>query len=273
MFFIIHILSAITLAAIITSCTPASGSFGKNTGTDNTTNQKTKLSSPELLDVIVPDSYPSQIKDYTGFKVSFNKNNATPNWVSWELLASETDGISPRSNKFWQDDGIDGCPHPSDYKHSGFDKGHMSPSAENKWSRNAMYDCFVMTNMCPQDHALNSGAWSTLEKKERIWAQRDSLLIIVAGPIYTNSDIKTIGYGKVRIPSAFFKVILAPDIPQPRAIGFIYPNFRAPGNMQNYSMTVDKVEEITGYNFFHALPDEIEDMVESKTSFAEWNRN
>ncbi len=74
------------------------------------------------------------------------------------------------------------------------------------------------------------------------------------------------------VPSAFFKVILAPYVDKPRAIGFVYPNMSAPGNMQNYVMTVDDVEALTGYDFFSALPDEIEKEVESKASFREWNQ-
>lgn len=135
-----------------------------------------------------------------------------------------------------------------------------------------MNDCFVMTNMTPQDHSLNTGAWNTLENKERLWAERDSALIIVAGPIYADTDKKRIGDSGVRVPSAFFKVLLAPYVEKPRAIGFVYPNMASPGNMENYSMSVDQVEELTGLDFFSSLPDDVEEMVESRVSFTEWNR-
>lgn len=221
--------------------------------------------------VKVPASLPSEEKDYEGFRVSFNADNRTPNWVAWELLGSETEGEVGRTNKFWQDEELEGCPATDDYKRSGFDRGHMCPAADQKWSQTAMEDCFVLANICPQDHSLNSGAWKTLEDKERQWARRDSRIVIVAGPIYENSDTQRIGEAGVRVPSAFFKVLLAPALDKPRAIGFVYPNMTAPGNMQNYSMTVDEVEKITGYDFFYNLPDDIENEVESKASFVEWN--
>lgn len=221
--------------------------------------------------VKVPASLASEEKSYEGFRVSFNADNRTPNWVAWELLGSETEGEVGRTNKFWQDEELEGCPTTDDYKRSGFDRGHMCPAADQKWSQTAMEDCFVLANICPQDHSLNSGAWKTLEDKERQWARRDSRIVIVAGPIYENSDTQRIGEAGVRVPSAFFKVMLAPAIDKPRAIGFVYPNMTAPGNMQNYSMTVDEVEEITGYDFFYNLPDDIENEVESKASFVEWN--
>lgn len=243
-------------------------------GKENSTSSPVRNDSGkyDLLDVKTPRSLPSQIKHYTGFTLSFNAQSHTPNWVAWSLDTEKIDGPFSRSDKFWQDDDIDGCPSYNDYKRSGFDRGHMCPAADNKLSQAMMDDSFVMANMCPQAHALNSGAWKTLESKEREWVRRDKKLYIVAGPIYTPSDSHYIGSSQIKVPSAFFKVIIAPEIDSPRGIGFIYPNMTAPGNMQNYSMTIDQVEEITGLDFFHNLPDELENTIESQTSFREWNK-
>lgn len=228
-------------------------------------------SPADLLDVASGDPV-SVVKNYEGFRVAFNARNHTPDWVAWELLGSETEGSESRSNKFWSDPELEGCPLPADYRNSGYDRGHMCPAGDQKWSREAMHDCFVMANMCPQDHSLNTGAWNTLENKERTWAKRDSAIVIVAGPIYENTDTITIGENGVRVPGAFFKVIAAPYLQEPRAIAFIFPNMSAPGNMQQYVMSVDEVEKLTGLDFFHNLPDEIENRIESASSFVEWNR-
>lgn len=220
----------------------------------------------------VPEGTPEQIVEYEGFRVSFNKDNKTPNWVAWELLGSEVDGPVSRSDNFWQDNSVKGCPATTDYTRSGYDRGHLCPAADQKWSEKAMADCFVMTNMAPQNHSLNAGAWNTLENKERNWAKRDSAIVIIAGPIYEKSDTERIGQAGVRVPSAFYKVIIAPYLDEPRGIGFVYPNMSSPGNMQNYSMSIDEVEKITGIDFFYNLPDDIEDRIESVTSFKEWDK-
>lgn len=221
------------------------------------------------LEITKPEG---EIVRYEGFSLCFDERRHTPRWVGWELLASEASGEESRSNRFWQDDDIYGCPAPSDYTNSGYDRGHLCPAADQKWSKQAMRDCFSMANMAPQDHALNSGAWATLEKKERLWAERDSAIVIIAGPVYSGSNPKKIGDTGVHVPDAFFKVFLAPYLDKPRAIGFIYPNTSAPGNMQDYSMSVDGVEKITGLDFFSALPDSIENRVEAVYSFNDWNR-
>lgn len=239
---------------------------------DNEINTTSTCHYPNLEVAEIPSSLKSIRKDYEGFTVSFNPDNGTPNWVGWELLASETDGPYSRTNQFWQDPALKGCPSTDDYKRSGYDRGHLCPAADQKWSEQAMTDCFVLANMAPQDHSLNSGAWASLEKRERAWSERDSAIVIVAGPIYEKSDTKRIGAAGVRVPSAFFKVIAAPYAAKPRAIGFVYPNMSSPGAMQNYVMSVDDVERLTGFDFFSSLPDKIENEIEATTSFKEWNR-
>lgn len=229
-------------------------------------------SDKDFLSVAIPSGIAGQLKDYEGFRVSFNSDNHTPNWVAWELLGVETDGPKSRYNKFWQDEEIEGCPVTSDYSYSGYDRGHMCPAADQKWSEQAMIDCFSLANIVPQDNALNTGAWKTLENKERAWAKRDSAILIVAGPIYEDSDTQRIGYAGVRVPSAFFKVLAAPYLDSPRGIAFVYPNMSSPGNMENYVMTIRDVEKLTGYDFFHNMPDDLEEAIESKASFRDWNK-
>ena len=222
--------------------------------------------------VRIPNGLTSQIKSYTGFTLSYNKDNRTPNYVAWELLRSEVATDMSRSDNFWQDPDIDGCTKHSDYTRSGYDRGHMCPAADQKWSTKAMNDCFVIANMCPQLHDLNSGAWQTLEDKERQWAKRDSAVWIVAGPIYSKADTTYFESSKVRVPGAFFKVLVAPYLKEPRGIAFVYPHMKCSGNMQDYATTIDEVEKITGFDFFASLPDDIEKKVESTFSFTDWNR-
>ena len=228
-----------------------------------------------LYEVILPEGIPSQTKMYTGFFVSFNKDNRTPNYVSWELLSSETYGTANRNNyDFWRDTEIEGCP-TKDYQFStyGYQRGHMCPAADQKWSEVAMKDCMVMANMCPQLGDLNEKAWEKLEEKERQWAKRDGAIWIVAGPIYDESnDNLRIGANDVRVPGAFFKAFLYYNGKDSRAIAFIYPNELAPGNMQDYAMSIDDLEKETGYDFFSYLPDDIENAVEAEFSFTEWNK-
>lgn len=208
--------------------------------------------------------------DYDYFSVDFNSDLHIPNWVAWELTRDETFGTEKRS-KFLRDNSVDGCPNSSDYTGSGYDRGHMAPAADMKWSPTAMEQCFYMTNICPQSHILNGGTWKKLEEKCRIWARVDSAIIIVCGPILTPAPDEFIGRSEVAVPKGFFKVICSPHADPPRAIGFIMPNGKVEGGLQAAAVSVDSVESITGLDFFSALPDSIEDAIERECRFHYWS--
>lgn len=230
------------------------------------------IDAQALQNVIVPDNLPEIIVNYEGFKVSFNPEQHVPNYVVWELTGEETRGDIPRKAKFHADKNVPGCASLDDYRNSGFDRGHMAPAADMKWNVNAMDDSHALTNMCPQTHTLNGGRWATLEDKARLWAQRDSAIIIIAGPILTDEIAERIGPSKVAVPERFFKVIMAPFANPPRAIAFIMPNFPPYDPLEVMATTVDNIEQITGFDFFSVLPDSIENIVENQCHFNYWNR-
>ena len=99
----------------------------------------------------------------------------------------------------------------ADYTRSGYDKGHMAPAADMKWSPQAMEESFYFSNMCPQHPQLNRRGWKNLEEKIRDWAIADSAIIIICGPIVAKQP-KTIGKNKVVVPQQFFKVVLSPFV-------------------------------------------------------------
>lgn len=208
--------------------------------------------------------------NYTGMTISFNPGLHIPNWVSWELTRDEAAGEEPRADKFSRDYDVAGCADPSDYRNSGYDRGHMAPAADMKWDALAMKESFYMTNVCPQAKSLNTGAWKKLEEKCRQWAVRDSALVIVCGPV-PSAPREYIGDNRVAVPERFFKVILAPYANPPRGIGFIMPNSRVEGGMQRAAVSIDEVERLTGHDFFSELPDSIEAAVESDCRFNYWS--
>lgn len=230
---------------------------------DSNLNLEKVISAPGTAEQIIP---------YTGMTVSFNPRYRIPNWVAWELTYNEAEGQVKRNQRFARDNNVKACPSPSDYTRSGYDRGHMAPAGDMKWSPEAMEESFYMTNICPQLHTLNSGAWKALEEKCRQWVMLDSTLIIIAGPVLRrNPPSEYLGDSGVAVPNEFFKVILAPQARPIRAIGFIMPNGKVPGGIQQAAVSVDEVEEITGHDFFSELPDEIESQVESQKQFHLWS--
>lgn len=210
-----------------------------------------------------------------GFVISFNSETNCPNYVAWYLTSKRAKANSvKRKDEFSGDPAIPAGRRveTQDYYRSRYDRGHMCPSGDNKHSRRAMDDCFLMTNMCPQSHALNIGAWNDLEQECRRWAKNYGAVAIVCGPIYDSKSPQHIGRRghRVVVPDRFFKVVLM-NGRIPKAIGFIYPNRNATRPMRDYAVSVDEVERVTGIDFFYQLDDRTEVRIEAECSPSAWN--
>lgn len=263
----LHPLAAIAAMVVIILVT------WRITATDRSRSTHLLYYDDELLNVAIDSCVNQQIVDYPGFKVSFNSTMHQPNYVAWELTADEARATGPRESKFETDPDVYGCPTPADYKHSGVDRGHMIPAADVKWNPEAMKASHLLSNICPQDHRLNAGAWANLENNCRSWAIRDSAIVIICGPVLTDRMPRTIGKAnKIPVPERFFKVVLSPYSNPPRGIGFIMNNGQVNGGVQATAVTIDQVEDITGFDFFASLPDEIENEVEAQCAYHVWQR-
>lgn len=210
------------------------------------------------------------IKKRYSYTLSYNHDTKNPNWVAWTITSNHASGSVQRMD--FQDD--DDMPGPkgylSDYYNSGYDRGHMCPAGDNKWSEKAMEDCFLITNMCPQNNSLNRGMWNSIEQQCRSWAKKYGKVYVVCGPIYLNQQHRKIGKNKVVVPEAFFKVVLRMG-DHPQAIGFVCRNASQKGKKKtDFVNTVDDVERITGYDFFSKLPDGVESKVEAHADINEW---
>ncbi len=225
---------------------------------------------PEWLNVGIPEDVAETKLFYTGFNVSFNPVWHVPNYVAWELTGEKTHGSVARNSRFAQDCSVDGCATLDDYRRSGFDRGHMAPAADMKWSQEAMTESHLLTNIVPQDHKLNSGRWNSLEQKSRTIARRDSIIIIIAGPVLSDRIVRTIGESEVAVPERFFKVLFSPFADPPQAIAFVLPNRQIQDPLSALTMSVDQLEEITGFDFFSSLPDSIEETMERNSKPGFW---
>lgn len=248
----------------------------RNTDTDeNARKGKRTLRSTDLSDNVeipAPLTRSGEIiltrKAYT---VSYNPSTRLPNWVAWHLTADHIDGNYSRGGmKFHKDKEV---PEPratdEDYKGSGYDRGHMCPSGDNKWDADAQWESFYLTNACPQHHGLNRGDWNEMEQQCREWAKRMGDIYIVCGPILFKGKHKTIGKNRVVVPEAFFKVVLCLR-GTPKAIGFIYRNTDGDRPKGDYVNSVDQVERVTGIDFFPSLPDDVENKVEAEAKLEDW---
>ena len=219
-------------------------------------------------------SKPEVILFKSAFIISYNVTTLCPNYVAWRLTPERTDGKLRRKDQFAEDMvlGERTRVSPQDYMGSGYDRGHMCPAGDNKHNQAAMDESFLMTNVCPQHHALNEGDWNELEQQCRRWVRDYGDLYIVCGPIFDGKNPAKIGRRKgvrVSVPERFYKVVLSMGS-QPKAIGFIYPNRATSADMRSYAVSVDDVERLSGIDFFPLLPDDVERRIEHVCNPAAW---
>jgi endonuclease G len=206
-----------------------------------------------------------QIIYHEGYTVSYNPEYKIANWVAYELTAKEVGGQVKRSNNFIPDPMVteDETSTNEDYARSGYDRGHLAPAGDMKWSRRAMEESFYYTNICPQDKGLNTGIWNSLEEQCRTWASRYGSLLIVTGPVIEDS-LKRLGSHRVGIPNTFYKVICIPSGNKPKGIGFLFENRKyANTGIRAMAVSIDSVEKVSGIDFFPSFPSEVQEEMEA----------
>ena len=226
------------------------------------------------LELAIPQftkSTKSQVIEHIGYTVSYNEQRRNPNWVAYELTAAEVDGTEPRGSKFIPDPEVRGRQAvDDDYRNSGWDRGHLAPAADMKWSEQAMDESFYLSNISPQNGNLNRGVWKSIEELTRDNAQQYGEILVVTGPVFTNKKgLGYIGDNRVIIPNGFYKVLLAYDNGY-TGIGFYCENVAGKKKLSTYARSIDEIEDITGIDFFHQLPDEIEGIAEAGYDWNDW---
>ncbi len=208
---------------------------------------------------------------YNGFIINYNTQRLIPNWVAYELTAEEVAGEIPRARGFSMDLDYKGRQAMrEDYSNTGWDKGHMAPSADMKWSQTAMNESFYLTNICPQNHDLNGKDWHSLEKYVRDWALKFGSIWVVCGPYVYANTYGTIGERNVVVPDGFFKAVLRRDGKDFKSIAFVFENNSNRQPVREAVVSVNDVEALVGFDLFTNLSDKIEEAVEAEASWEEW---
>lgn len=204
------------------------------------------------------------------YTIYYDPQRCNTSWVAYKLTASDISAGAGRSSSFTADRTLAKrgfrVASNTDYKGSGYDKGHLLPSADRSISQQENRATFILSNVSPQLPELNRGTWKTLEEQIRKLCREVDTIYIVAGAMdYRTEEI--IGDNRIAVPTNFFKVILTRTKNSFSGIGYIMPNDRnIQKNIELYKVSIDSIEKIIGYNFFYQLPPKIEDIIEQNSS-------
>jgi endonuclease G len=191
---------------------------------------------------------------FEAYAVLHSGLSRTPVWSAEHLTASQVDAARTikRKNAFHAEAALpaDERAELSDYIHSGFDRGHMSPSGDMP-TPSAQQESFSLANMIPQNPNNNQNLWQGIEEATRNAAVSQGELYVVTGPLFEGASLERIN-GRVLVPTAIFKAIYAPESGEAGA--YVAPN--APG-MIYQTMSIAELERRSGINLFPALPKKI----------------
>lgn len=208
-----------------------------------------------------------------GYLLAHSQDNKTPFWVIEHLTTDRAKAnVVQRYNKFQADPDLEKDTRAtlSDYKNSGYDRGHMAPAADMKWDKDAMIQCFYLSNMVPQvGKGMNQGIWAQLEDDVRNWARSRGDLFVITGPVYVNKEKLTVGKNQVAVPTHLYKIIFDPNTDE--VIAFIMPNMSFNTNdLPNYIVRIRDIEDLTGLDFLSALDKQKQDSIEIKKADGLW---
>ncbi|MCC8088374.1 MAG: DNA/RNA non-specific endonuclease [Rikenellaceae bacterium] len=214
--------------------------------------------------------------NHTGrYTVYYDTMHRQAAWVAYVLTSGDVrkkDAV--RKKRFVPDSVIvrKGWPYAvtNDYSGSGYDRGHLLPSADRTGSQNENNATFYRSNISPQHPDLNRKIWNKLEQDIRKLALKYDTLYIVTGPELKN-DLKKIGINGVGVPENFFKVLLVKSAGRYYSVGFVIPNReKIHGSYWDYSMSVREAEWLLGYDFFNNLPLDLQEQAETAISMDIW---
>jgi len=243
--------------------------YNGNSFENGDSNKKVTVSGFNFL----PTSTTGQIVHHQFYSLSYNEKYEQAEWVAYELTQQQLLNNNIKRPYFEKDPRvITQSAHYKNYKDSGYNKGHLCPAGDRKFSKEAYNETFLTSNISPQTYEFNSGVWNRLEEKVRYWAQKYEKLYIVTGGILT-PNLKTIGTEKVAIPQYFYKIILDYNDPEIKAIAFLMPHEKSEKALYQFVTSIDEIENLTGIDFFPELPDEIENKIEKSSNYKNWSFN
>jgi endonuclease G, mitochondrial len=211
-----------------------------------------------------------QLIHYLGFSLQYDEAHEQARWVGYHLNAARLVKVASRTDNFRPDPQIiTGTATNTDYAKSGYDRGHLAPAGDMAWTTQAMSESFFYSNMSPQIPGFNRGIWKKLEEQVRNWVNDTTDLVVITGPILRDG-LPTIGPNNVSIPEYNYKALLRQSGNKYDCIAFVLPNASSSLPLTNFVITIDSLEQLSQLDFFHQLPDSLEEAIEDSLCIPCW---
>ncbi len=215
-----------------------------------------------------------QVLRNLGYSVGYDNALPSPRWSSYRVFPNPGQAAD-RPSGFRTDTRTSARVSTQEYVRSGYDRGHLAPNYAIAvcHGEEAQKETFLLTNIVPQLHALNAGLWKDLEQRiVRRYVERYGTVWVQVGPVYAANPAKRIG--RLPVPEAFWMVVSEYEAKERglRAIAYVVPHEEKWRDVEltRYVVSIRKVEELTGLDFFPKLPKAVQDRLESTAAPRAW---
>lgn len=233
---------------------------------------KLQLNQDKIVRYGLPSqSEKCQVVHHKAMSLCYDEKYEQARWVVHLVTKDVESGNVRRSNDFRSDPLVTtGTATFDDYVNTGYDRGHLAPSADFRWSKTALSESYYYSNMSPQKPELNRERWAELENMVRDWAIMNDEIFVVTGGILKDGLPVIKGSNTVSVPEYFYKVIVDYKLPEIKGIAFVMPNDTCDKEVLEYAVTINKAEELTGIDFFSSLPAEHQEQLENTFDTELW---
>lgn len=233
--------------------------------------QQGSLTKEATNTYFLPTSTTGEVVHHNYYSLSYDEDHEQAEWVAYELKKKQVQNKDFKRPYFEVDPAVKTkSAHWRNYKNSGYDRGHLCPAGDREFSKEAYDETFLTSNISPQEHNFNAGVWNRLEQKIRYWAKKYDGVFIVTGGVLNSKD-NTIGTERVTVPEQFYKIVYDKNGPEIKMIAFLMPHQESKEPLYKFVTTVDKIEQLTGIDFFPKLDDSQENKLEASSDYKQWS--
>nr|WP_299387725.1 DNA/RNA non-specific endonuclease [Allomuricauda sp.] len=217
-----------------------------------------------------PESTTGELVFHDYYMLSYSEPHEQAEWVGYILKKEHLTYDDRRRPYFIEDPKVSSKSADwRNYKGSGYDRGHLCPAGDRRFSEYAYKETFYTSNISPQDREFNAGIWNRLEQQIRSWCKRYGDLVVITGGVLENG-LDEIGEEDVDVPNAFYKIVLRRNDPEHKLVAFLIPNQENKKPLSHFLISIDELEEETGINFFSKQPETWQSGRESGINASGW---
>jgi len=223
----------------------------------------------QIPKAIIPQSGGEKIQ-HSHYMLSYSEAHEQAEWVLYKLEKNHLTYDDRKRPYFIEDPKVKTKSADwRNYKGSGYDRGHLCPAGDRRFSEQAYNETFYTSNISPQKNDFNAGIWNRLEQQVRQWAKRYRTIYVITGGVLED-NLYDIGDEDVSVPQWYYKIVVRMNRDKLEVLAFLFPHEESSATLRNFLVPVDLLEVRTGIDFFENLPESEENTLEKGINVSNW---